>query len=280
MIRESSGDYVEAIVTVKCGDNQLQVSVLGDEIEASTIIDYLKSQINSSGYTLIYTATGIKGGNLLQATGVQVFDGTVNLARDSFYPWLPVKLQDYFNAYMAANESVLLLLGPPGTGKSTFLRSLIMSGRYTSLVAYNAEVVQSSILIDDFYENEDLRILAYEDVDNYLGTRKDGNSLMSHILNAVDGVTVHRGKKIVFSTNLDTLSKIDPALLRVGRCFDILTFEELTATQADAVIEDLGWAPRDFSHKPKWLLAEVLSQSHAVQQTINRFGRKVGFSGS
>lgn len=157
------------------------------------------------------------------------------------------------------------------------MRSLIHSGNYTSILAYNREIVESPLLVDTFYNDNKARILAYEDIDNYMKSRDDGNLLMSTFLNASEGVIRHPGKKIILSTNLATIDKIDPALLRVGRCFDILQFHELDESQAHGVLKDVGREPKDFSTKSKWTLAEVLNKENVVRQRVNRFATSVGF---
>lgn len=199
-----------------------------------------------------------------------------NLSRQCFYPWLGVTLEEYFSAFMDSPESILLLIGPPGTGKSTFLRTLIAHVKKTALICYNKEVIESPRTISAFMEC-DASLLIYEDMDRFIGAREDGNELMSTILNAAEGIIKRPGKKIIFSTNLSDINKIDPALLRVGRCFDILKFETLSAEEAQVVNTELNYPERDFTTKHSWTLAEVLAKSVPAQQTVNRFAKRIGF---
>ena len=55
---------------------------------------------------------------------------------------------------------------------------------------------------------------------------------MHKFLNVGDGLVSLRGKKLIFSTNLDSIKDVDIALTRQGRCFDILTFDKLNETEA------------------------------------------------
>jgi ATP-dependent 26S proteasome regulatory subunit len=44
-------------------------------------------------------------------------------------------------------------------------------------------------------------------------------------------------KKLIFSTNLPSTKDIDPALVRKGRCFDILEFTALNRSDAQSVCD-------------------------------------------
>jgi hypothetical protein len=276
-IREDNEAYPTAYVTVGGHQTTISIYAYGDADEVAAIKQWAGETFSSLG-TLIQVAERIDGDGDIRYSRHHMTAETTNVAQDAFYPWLGIPLTDYFKAFMDSNESVLVLFGLAGTGKSTFLRSLIHSGRYVSTLACDPGVVESPILLREFYaDTENPVILAYEDFDHYIKKREDGNPLMSALLNAADGVVAHPGKKLIFSTNLPTTASIDPALLRPGRCFDIQEFKPLTGPQAAAARASVGMEPKDFSGKDTWLLAEALQQNHPAIRSINRFARKVGF---
>ncbi|BDD79625.1 hypothetical protein [Burkholderia phage FLC9] len=275
-LKDNNNTFVESMVLFSITDATIDARAYGNNQEVDKIIEYIDEAFSTLG-TLVQTAYDLTDrGDIVFSQKYMPNEGAM-IAKQSFYPWLDVPLEEYFKAYMESGESILVLFGPPGVGKSTFLRSLIVSGNYDTYLAYSKKVVESPNLISRFYRSSIARILAYEDIDNYLKSREDGNLLMAPILNASEGVVKHEGKKIVFSTNLPSIDRIDPALLRQGRCFDILPFRNLTRDEAATAAHDAGVEQKDWNAKDSWPLAEVLSKVVAEQQTVNRYGKKAGF---
>lgn len=151
------------------------------------------------------------------------------------YPFIP-EMQKYVQNFIQSSASILLLLGIPGSGKTRFIRYILSQMKIPDKrldVSYTSfkQVIESTQLYKDFLFG-DQQLLILEDVDYHLAARKDGNYAMYALLNASDGVISHRGTKIILSTNLSTTNTIDPALLRPGRCFDVLQFRQLTYAES------------------------------------------------
>lgn len=196
----------------------------------------------------------------------------------SFYPSLKIEPDAYFDAFFKSNRNILLLIGQPGTGKTTFLRNMIQKQKAEAMIVYDVEIMNSRQPLEHFIHSYN-NLLVIEDADTILSKRTDGNNLMSYLLNMSDGIAANN-KKIVFSTNLENTDEIDQALMRPGRCFDILHFDLLDAEQAQNVLEDAGLPFRDFSSKPKWTLAEVFNDSedflHTKERELSK-KTKIGF---
>lgn len=275
VLQKEGLDYPVAMVSISTMLGTLNVNVQGDKEEMEEIHNWVEANFKSDG-VLVKIATGILENGSIKYDRTFLDLTTSQVANDSFYPWLNISLNEYFRAFLESKETILVLFGPPGVGKSTFLRSLILYCKEQATLAYNKSVVESPILLSSFFKDNS-RILAYEDIDNHLGRREDQNKLMPTLLNASEGVVKYPDKKIVFSTNLPSVDRIDKALLRKGRCFDILPFRELDQEEASNVLKSINKEPRDFSSKKTWPLAEVLSEDNIAQQTVNRFGRSIGF---
>jgi len=160
-------------------------------------------------------------------------------AIDGSYPWLPKPLNEYIDEYLNDTASVLILLGPPGTGKTTFIKNLIHRSKSGAKITYDEKVMNDDSLFARFIESDE-RFLIMEDADAFLKAREDGNTMMHRFLNVSDGLISAEGKKLVFSTNLPSINYVDPALVRPGRCFDVVEFRALTRTEARAVANNVG----------------------------------------
>ena len=156
-----------------------------------------------------------------------------------FYPYFNIEsIKDYWTAFSESKANVLLLIGPPGTGKTNFLKHLIVSQTKPVMTASNEQVIMSGQLFSEFISSE-CAMLVMEDADRLTTSRESGNTTMAELLNAATGITSQSSSKIVISTNLPSLSKVDPALIRQGRCYQTLEFKRLTTQQAQYAYDAL-----------------------------------------
>lgn len=193
---------------------------------------------------------------------------------DEMYPWLgEERLTDYYDRFMDSDASILLLIGPPGTGKTTFIRGLLQHTKQSALVTYDSALLEKDYVFASFVEG-DRSIMVLEDADNFLGTRSEGNNMMHKFLNVGDGLVSTKNKKMIFSTNLPSVQDIDPALIRPGRCFDIVNFSLFNQHQADLLVKKLGV---EIQSKPNTLysLADIFFNQTA---TVKVARPKIGFA--
>jgi hypothetical protein len=192
---------------------------------------------------------------------------------EEMYPWLDGEnLPDYYDRFMESDASILLLIGPPGTGKTTFIRGLLQHTEQSAIVTYDANILSKDYLFAQFIEG-DRGILVIEDADNFLGARSDGNDMMHKFLNVGDGLVTTKNKKMIFSTNLPSIRDIDPALIRPGRCFDIVNFSPLSEEQAQALAKRIN-VKYDSKTEGQYSIADIF---HKQVQAPKSQKRKVGF---
>jgi hypothetical protein len=172
------------------------------------------------------------------------------------YPWLGEPLGSFVDRYLASDASVLILIGPPGTGKTTFVKNLIHRAGTNAKVTYDERVMANDSLFANFVEGNE-QFLVMEDADAFLSARTDGNTVMHKFLNVADGLISAKGKKLIFSTNVPKISDIDEALMRPGRCFGVLEFRALTREEAAPLAAELGVELPDGA---KHTLAELIGQ--------------------
>ena len=156
------------------------------------------------------------------------------------YPFLKGEsLEAYYEKYMESSANILLLIGPPGTGKTTFIRGLLAHTNSSAIVSYDSAILEKDGFFARFIESDD-NVMVLEDSDAFLMSRTEGNTMMHRFLNVGDGLVTTKGKKMIFSTNLPSIRDIDPALIRPGRCFDIVEFKPLNLEQATVLADKLG----------------------------------------
>lgn len=149
---------------------------------------------------------------------------------DEFYPWIRPNLRSYYDTFQEDDANVLLLIGEPGTGKTTFIRDMIQAQGYSTLITHDSALMDKDQLFINFLCGDN-DLLVLEDADILLHKREEGNKVMTKLLNAADGL-IRTRKKIVLTANITHIDEVDSALIRPGRCFDVLRFREFTVPEA------------------------------------------------
>lgn len=163
--------------------------------------------------------------------------GALSEIRKNMYDWKsrPVEelklLYDYDKFlslvdFMQSGSGLAVLQGEPGTGKTSIIRDAIAKmAEYSDpteavyLTADNLKAIGSEQFIHYFLRNSG-RCLICEDSEPVLQKNVDGirSAATSNLLNLGDGVLGDMAEtSIVCTLNCD-MDKVDPALLRRGRC--------------------------------------------------------------
>lgn len=191
------------------------------------------------------------------------------------YPFLgDESIEEYYDRYLQSSSSILLLIGPPGTGKTTFIRGLLHYASKNAIVTYDEKILERDYVFSRFIE-DDVGVMVIEDADNFLKSRSEGNTMMHRFLNVGDGLISVRGKKLIFSTNLPSVRDIDSALIRPGRCFDVVSFDNYTLEEAEKISKKLNVKfDRKENKTDKYSLAEIFfkQKNSNPKQTV-----KMGF---
>jgi len=116
-------------------------------------------------------------------------------------------------------------------------------------------------------------LLVIEDADTLICSRDSGNKLIPRFLNTAEGLVKATGKKMVFTTNLDSINNVDEALIRPGRCFDVMKTRALTHSEmrAASLAAGIDYVP---PVKDEYTLSEIFSSS----RPSNKIRMKLGFS--
>ena len=259
----------DSIVKVWYGRKKIDVEIYGEPQYASVWKAYFESTFRKAE-NLIQWIYNARGDDISVPLNYRP-------AIRAAYPWIHesyTTLGEYIDEYIDSDSSVLILIGPPGTGKTTFIKNMIHRSKSDAKVAYDPQVMMGDGFFAGFIGDE-TRFLVMEDADEFLQSRTDGNTMMHKFLNVSDGLISASDKKLVFSTNLPNIGDIDEALMRPGRCFDVIQFRALTRTEAQAVLDEIGLDRPLPEGTEKITLAEVFS-AQPSGKTWTR--RKIGFT--
>jgi tRNA uridine 5-carbamoylmethylation protein Kti12 len=267
IVEEDTNNFIKFDVN----SNSTTVRAFGDAEFADDMIEIVESNFDvvSSYIEWVYGSDG---------NSVNVPLNRDRLPCDEMYPFLKGEsLDDYYDRYMESSANILLLIGPPGTGKTTFIRGLLAHRNCSAIVTYDAGILEKDHFFAKFIE-DDAEVMVLEDSDAFLKSRSDGNTMMHRFLNVGDGLVTTKGKKMIFSTNLPSIRDIDSALIRPGRCFDVVEFKPLSLFDANKLAEKLGATvpKRNAGDVVEFSIAELFNRQseNSKQSQVNR---KVGF---
>ena len=160
---------------------------------------------------------------------------------DEAYPVLGEPVSEFIRRYLAASETVLVVLGPPGGGKTRLVRAIL--GELSRRKGEGAEIMYTcdkkalegdEIFVNFITGSHDAFVI--EDADHILTPRANGNQDLHRFLAIADGLIRAQGRKIIFTTNLPNVGDLDDALLRPGRCFSTIHTRSLTPPEAARLI--------------------------------------------
>jgi hypothetical protein len=139
---------------------------------------------------------------------------------------------------------LILLHGTPGTGKTSYIKSLITRFDQKTFIFIQNEFVNELLHPDfiSFMLKHRNAILIIEDAEKVLTSREgvNENSVVSTILQLTDGLfSDYLNIKIICTFNT-SINRIDKALLRKGRMIAYYEFKPLHSLKANELMLELG----------------------------------------
>lgn len=248
--------------TMETCNRDLSFTIYGNPKKVKDLYQFLMGKgLQKNEFATWYYATA--DGNF-QNTTLKLKERRV--VYDEIYPFIEGGVDQFYDDYMNSESPVLICLGEPGTGKTSFIRNMIYQKSMETMFTYDARVME----MDSFFVNyitEDYNLLVMEDSDILLTSReRSDNRTMNKLLNSSDGLVSIKDKKIIFTANMTNTNEIDDALMRPGRCYKVISFRPLTKKEAFKLAEKANIEIK--FNKDEYTLAEIFNGASIEKQKV------------
>jgi hypothetical protein len=166
---------------------------------------------------------------------------------------------------------VILLHGVPGTGKTSFIRTLLWEWRawtapqvildansFVRSPGYVAEVTTQSVSGDRWV------LVVLEDAGHLVDNDDPFGGELSHLLNISDGIVGMGTKALFLLTTNEPIRAVNPALIRAGRCLANIEVSAFTRRESAEWLGSRDGIPAD-----GFTLAQLYQRRGATPQITN-----------
>jgi hypothetical protein len=192
---------------------------------------------------------------------------------DNYSREVVAKAKDFIAKTKEVSHGIFLINGPVGTGKSYLIRSIIteLKNRRAVVCSPPTEFLVNAGLLTSVATNFKRSLLVFEDVGEVVAIDSASRfeDARANLLNLSEGLLSLLLDGIIIISFNYSMDKIDPAILRPGRCLSHISVGNLPYEQACKMV--------DFDiHKREYSLAEIY-EMRRTGSAIEPAARKVGF---
>lgn len=222
--------------------------LITDTIERSSnfVAQYSNNLKKRTSEDIVPIRYFFKNNEGVQYNEVLIEKSRVEPIYSELYP--DINIDALYEEFMSSKESLLFLTGPPGVGKTTFIRHFLLkcgiiktqdmfdaSPTYSPIEPKIAYIKDAAVMLEgEFWSllaSLKTDLIIFDDLDFALTTRTpEHHQFVNNLLSFSDGV-FGKKTKIIITTNIK-IDDIDSALLRPGRCFDFLQLNSLARNAA------------------------------------------------
>lgn len=243
-------------VKIRRSSNSVRLDILGDKLMIKKLVELCNKDLEVIAMTVEWITN-------MDMNTVSIPLSEPHGINDSSYPFIKEGVEAFVDSYLKSTENVLVLIGPPGTGKSNLIQYIIARSKRNAMITYDPAIMNKDDIFANFIES-DCGSFIMEDADAFLASRLDGNISMHKFLNVSSGIVSMAGKKLIFSTNLESADDIDPALLRPGRCFGLVQCRKMDVIEANKFLS---------THESQVVLPAPSSKEYSLAELYNMSGR-------
>ena len=173
------------------------------------------------------------------------------------------------------SSGLILLYGDPGTGKTSYIRNLISSVPKEYVIVPNSIAMRlGDPDLTSFITDHTDSVFILEDCEQLLEDRSENifNNSINTILNMADGLLSDVVNIKFICTFNAPISKIDPALLRKGRCIAKYEFKELCEEKVRVINDELNLGHEEIKAMTLADLYNPDKPDYTEKETINKIG--------